>query len=123
MKKVTQSENCKSAQVKLVSPVVFASVSSSLTSNSTNMLKMTGCFIKLLSQLLNILKTNEDHKDEKLEVIQTFLDSIKRSGHATQCNQIYYELPLSGKAVNSRIWPSLLRIPTLMSLGRNWKTL
>ena len=89
--KVTLSENCKSAQAKLVSPVVFASVSSSLTSNSTNMLKMTGCFIKLLSQLLNILKTNGDHKDEKLEVIQTFLDSIKRSGHAIQCNQIYYQ--------------------------------
>ena len=26
---------------------------------------MTGCFINLLSQLPNILKTNENHKDEK----------------------------------------------------------
>ena len=38
------------------------------------MLKMTGCFIKFVSQLPNILKTNTDHKDEKLEAIQTFLD-------------------------------------------------
>ena len=45
---------------------------------------MTGCFIKLLSQLPNILKTNGDHKDEKLEAIQTILDGIKMSGHATQ---------------------------------------
>ena len=55
------------------------------------MLKMTDCFIKLLSQLPNILKTNADHKDKKLESIQTFLDGIKLSGHATQCNQIYYQ--------------------------------
>ena len=48
------------------------------------MSKMTGCFIKLLSQLPNILKTNGDHKDEKLEAIQTILDGIKMSGHATQ---------------------------------------
>ena len=41
---------------------------------------MTGCFIKLLSQLSNILKTNADHKDEKFEAIQTFLDGIKLSG-------------------------------------------
>ena len=45
---------------------------------------MTGCFIKLLSQLPNILKTNGDHKYEKLEAIQTILDGIKMSGHATQ---------------------------------------
>ena len=45
---------------------------------------MTGCFIKLLSQLPNILKTNGDHKDEKLEAIQTILDDIKMSGNATQ---------------------------------------
>ena len=55
------------------------------------MLKMTDCFIKLLFQLPNILKTNGDHKDEMLEAIQTFLDDIKMSGHATQCNQIYYQ--------------------------------
>ena len=96
--KVTLSENCKSAQAKLVSPVVFASVSPSIRSTDIklqeiqrNMLKMTDCFIKLLSQLPNILKTNADHKDEKLEAIQTFLDGIKLSGHATQCNQIYYQ--------------------------------
>ena len=48
------------------------------------MSKLTGCFIKLFSQLPNILKTNGDHKDEKLEAIQTILDGIKMSGHATQ---------------------------------------
>ena len=96
--KVTQSENCQSAQAKLVSPVVFASVSPSIRSTDIklqeiqrNMLKMTDCFIKLLSQLPNILKTNADHKDEKLEAIQTFLDGIKLSVHAIQCNQIYYQ--------------------------------
>ena len=96
--KVTQSENCHSAQAKLVSPVVFASVSPSIRSTDIklqeiqrNMLKMTDCFIKLLSQLPNILKTNADHKDEKLESIQTFPDGIKLSVHATQCNQIYYQ--------------------------------
>ena len=56
-----------------------------------NMLNMTGCFIKILSHLPNILKTSGDHEDEKLESIQTFLDGIKISGHATQCNQIYYQ--------------------------------
>ena len=45
---------------------------------------MTDCFIKLLSQLPNISKTNGDHKDEKLEAIQTILDDIKMSRHATQ---------------------------------------
>ena len=94
--KVTLSENCKSTQAKLVSPVVFASLSPSIRSIKLqeiqrNMLKMAGCFIKLLSQPPNILKTSEDHKDEKLEAIQTFLDGIKLSGHATQCNQIYYQ--------------------------------
>ena len=56
---VTLSEHCKSALVKLVRPVVFASVSPSIRSTDTklqeiqrNMLKMTACFIKLLSQLL-----------------------------------------------------------------------
>ena len=90
--KVTLSENCKSAQAKLVSPVVFATVSPSIRSTDIklqeiqrNILKITGCFIKLLSQLPNILKTNADHKNEKLEAIQTFLDDIKLSGHANQC--------------------------------------
>ena len=98
LNKVTLSENCKSAQAKLVSPVVLASVSPSIRSTDIklqeiqrNMLKMTDCFIKLLSQLPNILKTNGDHKDEKLEAIQTFLDGIKMCGHATQCNQFYYQ--------------------------------
>ena len=45
---------------------------------------MTSCFIKLLSQLPNILKTNGDQKDEKLEAIQTILHGIKMSRHATQ---------------------------------------
>ena len=49
-----------------------------------NMSKITGCFMKLLSQLPNILKTNGDHKDEKLEIIQTIPDGIKMSGHANQ---------------------------------------
>ena len=96
--KVTQSENCKSAQAKLVIPVFFASMSPSIRSTDIklqkiqrNMLKKAGCFIKLLSQLPNILKTNGDHKDEKLEAIQTFLDGIKMCGHATQCNQFYYQ--------------------------------
>ena len=48
------------------------------------MSKMTACFIKLLSQLPNILKTNGDHKAEKLDAIQTILDGIKMSGHANQ---------------------------------------
>ena len=95
---LTLSENCKSAQAKLVSPLVFASVAPSIRSTDRklqeiqrNMSKMTGCFIKLFSQLPNILKKNAYHKDEKLEAIQTFLDGIKLSGHATQCNQIYYQ--------------------------------
>ena len=45
---------------------------------------MTGCFIKLLSQLFDILKTNGGHKDEKLEATQTILGGIKLSGYATQ---------------------------------------
>ena len=89
--KVTLPENCKFAQAKLLNSVVFASVSPSIKSTDIklqqvqhNMSKMTGCFIKLLSQLNNILKTNEDNKDEKLEVIHTILDGIKISGHANE---------------------------------------
>ena len=74
--KVTLLENCKFAQVKLVNPVFFAPVSPSIRSTDIklqevqcNMSKMTDCFIKLLSQLSNILKTNGDHKDENLEAI------------------------------------------------------
>ena len=91
MTKITLPENCKFAQAKLVNLVVFASVSPSIRSTGIklqevqlNISKMTACFIKLLSHLPNILKTNGDHKDEKLEVIQTILDGIKMSGHATQ---------------------------------------
>ena len=89
--KVTLPENCKFAQAKLVNPVVFASESPSIRSTDIkvqevqrNMLKMTGCFVKLLSELPNILKTNGDHKDEDLRVIQTILDGIKMSGHDNQ---------------------------------------
>ena len=89
--KVNLPENCKFAQAKLVKPVVLVSVSPSIKSTDIklqeverNMSKMTGCFIKLLSQLPNILKINGDHKNEKLEVIQTILDGIKTSGHANQ---------------------------------------
>ena len=80
-----------------MSPTVFPSVSPSIRSadiklqENRNLLKMTGCLIKLLSQLPNILKTNGDRKDNKLQAIQTVLDAIKMSGHATQCNQIYYQ--------------------------------
>ena len=70
--------------------VVFASVSPSIRSADIklqdvqrNMSKMTSCSIKLLSQLPNILKTNRDHKDEKL-ASQTILDGIKISEYATQ---------------------------------------
>ena len=70
--------------------VVFASVSPSIRSADIklqdvqrNMSKMTTCSIKLLSQLPNILKTNRDHKDEKL-ASQTILDGIKISEYATQ---------------------------------------
>ena len=48
------------------------------------MSKMTGYFLKLLSQLPNILKTNRNQKDQKLEAIQTILDGIKMPGHPTQ---------------------------------------
>ena len=56
-----------------MNPVVFASVSPSIRSTDIklqevqcDMSKITGCFIKLLSQLPNIFKTNDGHKDEKL---------------------------------------------------------
>ena len=81
--KVTLPENCKFAQAKLVNPAVFNSASPSIRSTDLklqevqrNISKMTGCFVKLLSELPNILKTNGDHKDEKLGVFQTILDGI-----------------------------------------------
>ena len=71
--------------------VVSASVSPSIRSADVklqgvrrNMSKTTGSFIKPLSQLRNILKTNGDGIGEKLEAIPTILDGIKMSGHATQ---------------------------------------
>ena len=74
-----------------MNPVVFVSVSPSISSTDIklqevqlNMSKMTCCFIKLLLQLPNILKTNGDNKDQKFEAIQTIQDCIKMSGHATQ---------------------------------------
>lgn len=48
------------------------------------MCQKSSCSIKLLPYLTNILKTNEDLKDEKLEAIQISLDGIKMSEHATQ---------------------------------------
>ena len=76
--KVNLPENCKFAPAKLGNPVIFACVSFNIRSTDIkqqevqcNMSKITGCFIKLLSQLPNILKTNGDHKDEKSEVIQS----------------------------------------------------
>ena len=49
--KVTLPENCKFAQAKLVNSVLFASVSPDIKPQEIqhNMSKMTGCFIKLLS--------------------------------------------------------------------------
>ena len=74
-----------------MNPVVFAFASPSIRSTDVklqefqrNMSKMNGYFIKLLSQVRHILKTNEGHKDKKLEVIQTILDGIKMSGHPNQ---------------------------------------
>ena len=56
--------------------IVFASVSPSIKSTDIklldvqrNMSKMTGCFIKLLLQIPNILKTKGYHRDEELEAI------------------------------------------------------
>ena len=90
-----------------MNPAVFASASPSVRSTDIklqdvqrNMSKMTSCFIKLLSQLPNNLKTNGDHKDEKLAVIHTILDGIKMSRHANQnLVSIRKKLLLSG--VNS----------------------
>ena len=87
---ITLPENYKFTQEKLVSPVVFNSVSLSIKSADIKLQEVqhnrsiTRCFIKLLSQLPSILKTNVDHKDENLEGIQTILDAIKMSRHATQ---------------------------------------
>ena len=74
--KVTLPEICKFDQAKLVNHVVVAYISPSIRSTDIklqevqrNMSKMTSCFLKLLSELPNILKTNGDHKDEELGVI------------------------------------------------------
>ena len=113
-------QTCKFTQRKLINPVVFASVFPSIRSTDIklqevqrNMSKVAGCFIKLLSHLPNILKTNGDHNNEKLEAIQTILDGIKMSEHATQnlvsIRKNSYYLVL---AVNTRIQLSLLRTPS-----------
>ena len=68
------------------------------------MCQKRSCSIKLLPYLTNILKTNEDLKDEKLEAIQISLDGIKMSGHATQSllskNQILLLPDVSSKYKN-----------------------
>ena len=70
--KVTLSENCKLGQAKLVDSVIFASASYSIRSTDTklqevqcNMSKVTGCFIKFLSQLPYILKKWEPQRSER----------------------------------------------------------
>ena len=85
------------------------------------MSKMTGCFMKSLSQLPNILKTNGNHK-EKLEVTQTILDGIKMSGHANQnlvsirkkfllsaVSSEYKDLPKFAEDTNSRLFGGRIR--------------
>ena len=64
--------------------MIFLSTDIKIQEVQRNISKMTGCFKKLLSQLPNILKTNDDHKDEKLDVIQTILDGIKCLGMLTR---------------------------------------
>ena len=64
--------------------MTFLSTDIKIQEVQRNISKMTGCFKKLLSQLPNILKTNDDHKDEKLDVIQTILDGIKCLGMLTR---------------------------------------
>lgn len=68
------------------------------------MCQKSSCSIKLLPYLTNILKTNEDLKDEKLEAIQISLDGIKMSGHATQSllskNQILFLPDVSSEYKN-----------------------
>ena len=128
MTKVTVPENYNFSQEKIVKPVVLDSVSPLIKSADIklqeiqrNISKMTGFFIKLLSKLTKIFETNGDHKDGKLEAIQTILGGIKMSVHATQNlasirkKESYYLV----LAVNTRIWLSLLRTLTLIFLGRN----
>ena len=64
--------------------MTFLSTDIKIQEVQRNISKMTGCLKKLLSQLPNILKTNDDHKDEKLDVIQTILDGIKCLGMLTR---------------------------------------
>ena len=64
--------------------MTFLSTDIKIQEVQRNISKMTGCFKKLLSQLPNILKKNDDHKDEKLDVIQTILDGIKCLGMLTR---------------------------------------
>ena len=97
------------------------------------MSKMTGCFIKSLSQLPNILKTNGNHKEEKLEVIQTILDGIKMSGHANQnlvsirkkfllsaVRSEYKDLPKFAEDTNSRLFGEELEDSLKKAKGRHY---
>ena len=125
--KVTIPENCKFSQAKLVNTVVSASVPLSIRSADVklqgvlrNKSKMTGCFIKSLSQLRNILKTNGDHIGEKLEVIPTILYGIKMSGHATQnLVSVTKKFHLPDVSSEYKDLASLMRTLTFISLGRN----
>ena len=78
--------------------LVFASVSPSMSTDiklyevQHNISKVTWCFIKLLSQLPNILKTNENHKDDKIDAIQIVLStqnllSIRKKIPIAWCKQ------------------------------------
>ena len=97
------------------------------------MSKMTGCFIKSLSQLPNILKTNGNHKEEKLEVIQTILDGIKMSGHPNQnlvsirkkfllsaVRSEYKDLPKFAEDTNSHLFGEELEDSLKKAKGRHY---
>ena len=62
------------------------------------MSKMTGCLIKLLLQLPNILKTNGDYNQNLVSIRKNFL----LSGVSSECKDL-----------------SLLKTQTLIFLGRN----
>ena len=71
------TENYKFPLAKLVNPLVFASVSPlqrrtdiKLQEAPHNIPKMTDYFIKLFSQLPNIVKTNGDPKDDGMKILE-----------------------------------------------------
>ena len=122
-------ENCKFAQAKLVNIVVFASLSPSIKStdiklqeNHRNIPKMTGCFVKLFPQLPNILKTSGDIKMRSWRPFRPSQIASKCLGMQPkiqyhQGRNCHYLL----LAVNTRIWESFLRTPTLILFGRSQK--